>query len=110
MGRRIWVYDKSTSEMVEVTSIPKTKGIAKWPFASEAMAVDPESIPEARSALARHGVQTEYDGLGRPIMRDRAHRKAHMAALGFYDRSCGYSDQAPVYFSSSDKYERTDII
>jgi hypothetical protein len=68
---------------------------AKWPIHSEAMAVDPEDIPTARKILAEHGISTEYDRAGRPILTSMAHRKAHAEAMGFYDRNGGYGDPQP---------------
>lgn len=73
-----------------------------WPLTSDAMGVSVEEIPAAQAELKKHGVYTEYDGLGRPILRDRAHRKAHMEALGFYDRDAGDGDATPKNFRESD--------
>ena len=78
------------------------KSIARWPIVSDAMGVSEEQIPEAQAILKQHGVHTDYTPDGRPVLRDRAHRKAHMKALGFYDRSAGFGDQAPEHYVESD--------
>lgn len=64
----------------------------KWPIVSEAMAVNPEQVGEAREILKRAGVNTEYTKTGEPILRSAAHRKQHAQALGFFDRNGGYGD------------------
>lgn len=70
-----------------------------YPYASDAMGVNPGRIPEAQRLLAEHGVKTEYTATGEPIIRDKAHRKAHCRALGFWDRDSGYSDPEPLNFT-----------
>lgn len=64
----------------------------KWPMMSDAMGVHPSQIQEARDYAAAMGVNTEYAADGRPILRDRAHRRAHMRAMGFRDNDGGYGD------------------
>ena len=128
MPRRKFQYDPARKQVVEVTPdevkplcdelhedaasrsddlydgrITK-RNAGKWPYASEAMAVGyghdiAKGVKEAQAILAQHGVKTEYDSLGRPVLRDRAHRKAHMRALGFYDRNAGYGDAEPLHFT-----------
>ena len=67
-----------------------------WPLASEALGVDPSQIAEALAFDKRNGVGgTDYTPDGRPIFRDRDHRKRYMAAHGYYDRNAGYGDQSP---------------
>lgn len=117
MKARIYKYDKKLGRMVDATpeadrkicdmlakdvrKIRRTEGepmqpaMPKWNYASEAMAVDPADIPMAQEILRRHGVSTEYTPTGEPIIRSRAHRKAHAEAMGFYDRSGGYGDPQP---------------
>lgn len=129
MPRRKFIYDRATEGVVEVTS-PEVKPLcdeitadlaersepleyslgrgkgrnagAKWPIVSDSMSIDPEQIAEAQAVLGQHGVSTEYTPDGRPILRDRAHKKAHQAALGFADADAGYGDQAPVNYVASD--------
>lgn len=78
------------------------RSIARWPYASETMAVDVGEISIAQEKLRRHGVTTEYDKLGRPILRDAAHRKAHAKVFGYYDRNASYSDPDPVNYVESE--------
>lgn len=93
-SRRFFRYDRKIGKVVELTTEPTDpKLISSWPIYSESMAVDPSQIKDAQAVLKRHGVQTEYDREGRPILRDRHHRKRHAEAMGFYDRnSYGGSD------------------
>ena len=58
-----------------------------YPFASYAMGMSPKDVPRAQAELAKHGVTTQYDKHGDPIMESPEHRKRHMRALGFCDRS-----------------------
>lgn len=59
----------------------------KYPYESEAMAIDPEDIPKAREIAKSHGVNTEYTRSGEPIITSASHRLQHMLAFGFYDRN-----------------------
>jgi len=63
-----------------------------WPLASEAMAVHPDQIPEAREHDRRHGVPTDYDRLGRPIFTSREHRKRYARSYGWRDYDGGDGD------------------
>ena len=60
---------------------------AGWPMASDGMAVHPDQIPEARERDLKHGITTDYLPDGRPVLRDRAHRRAMMRSLGLIDRN-----------------------
>ena len=126
MPRRKFVFDKSCQKIVEVTpaedlalcdeitrSVIKEplefgigtghrRPVAKWPIASEAAAVNPEDVPAEQAALAAKGVYTEFDRAGRPLFRDKAHRKAHCRAIGMYDKDAGYDDPEPLNFRASD--------
>lgn len=64
-----------------------------YPFVSEAMAVHPDQIPEAREHAIKNGVPTDFDSEGRPVVRDRQHKKELCRALGYFDRDAGYGDQ-----------------
>jgi hypothetical protein len=75
----------------------RRKSAARWPIHSEAMAVDIEDVRQAQSILAEHGVKTEYDRIGRPILRDQKHRKQHAEVMGFYDRNAGPGDPVPKH-------------
>lgn len=58
------------------------------PIASEALAYHPKQIPEAKKYLEKMGVgDTQIDSTGRPIFRDRQHRRRVLRALGKIDRN-----------------------
>jgi len=61
-------------------------------LASDALAVHPDQIPEARAYDKAHGVPTEYKADGRPIFTGRGHRKAYCKAHGVHDNDGGYGD------------------
>lgn len=92
-----WKLDmESTKAVDEVVldgadvMVPPRKG---WPLVSEAAAVHPSQIQEARDHNARSGVRpTQYRGDGSPILQDRAHRREYMKAWGIHDRNGGYGD------------------
>ncbi len=63
-----------------------------WPIHSEAAGCHPDQIPEHIEHDRLHGVPTEYDSTGRPILRDRAHRKRYLKAHGLRDNDGCYSD------------------
>jgi len=90
----VTIVDEKSGELVNVAR-RRVKNRAKWPIISEAMAVDPWNIMAEKKALAAKGVHTEYTSTGEPILTSAAHRRAHCAALGYYDRNAGYSDKAP---------------
>lgn len=62
------------------------------PIVSDALAVHPRQVQEAMASAAAKGVPTEFLPDGRPILRDRAHRKAYLKAYNFHDRNGGYGD------------------
>lgn len=66
---------------------PWRKGLA-----SEAAAVHPDQIREAKKYLERKGIKTEFTPDGRPVFRSRPHRKAHLEAFHLYDKDGGYGD------------------
>ncbi len=68
---------------------PPTKG---WPIHSDALGYHPKQIPEAIAHLEKLGVPTEIDPLGRPVLRDRDHRRRVMKALHVHDNDGGYGD------------------
>ena len=63
-----------------------------WPLHSEALAYHPKQKAEAERHLANLGVPTEIDKKGRPVLRDRKHRREVMKALGIHDNDGGYGD------------------
>lgn len=65
---------------------------AGWPILSEAAAVHPEQIPEARAEAEKRGVPTDFTRDGRVVFRDRSHRRRYCKAMGLHDLDGGYSD------------------
>lgn len=63
-----------------------------WPMLSEAMAVHPDQIEEARARNRRHGVNVDYTKDGRAILNDRGQRRDLMKLEGFHDKHGGYGD------------------
>jgi NAD+--asparagine ADP-ribosyltransferase len=58
------------------------------PIASEALAYHPKQIPEAKEHFQKLGIgDTEIDSTGRPVFRDRQHRRRVLRALGKIDRN-----------------------
>lgn len=64
-----------------------------WPMpGSEALAVHPEQVAEATEDARKKVVPTEFDRQGRPILRDRGHRRDYLRAYSMRDRDGGYGD------------------
>lgn len=63
-----------------------------WPMKSEALAVQPKQIEQARDRAKRHGIPTDFDTFGRPIFTSRGHRKEYMRMEGVHDNHGGYGD------------------
>jgi hypothetical protein len=57
------------------------------PETSTAMGCPPYYQEKMKAFLRTKGVEAKYDKEGRAILRDKAHRKAMMRALGLVDRS-----------------------
>ena len=66
----------------------------KKPVKSDALAVHPKQVKEAREDAAKKGVPVEFLPDGRPVFRNRQERKQYMNAYGFFDKDAGYSDRA----------------
>lgn len=64
-----------------------------WPIASEGLGVHPAQIPEMEKFYRDHGVPTQHTPDGRPLMRNRAHRRQVCEARGVIDRNGGYGDK-----------------
>jgi hypothetical protein len=62
------------------------------PLASDAMAVHPHQVEEAREDARRKGVEVEFLPDGRPVFTSRAQRRAYLKAYRFFDRNGGYGD------------------
>lgn len=59
---------------------------------SEALAVHPGQVEEARLSAENHGIPTEFDDLGRPVFTSRSHRKRYCRAYNYHDNDGGYGD------------------
>lgn len=59
---------------------------------SEALAVHPDQIAEAREHDKEHGCSVPYDKWGRPVFHSRKKRRDYLKAHGFHDKDGGYSD------------------
>lgn len=70
----------------DVDCLPSQSGIG-WPIHSEALAYHPKQKAEAEAHFQKLGVPTEVDTRGRPVLRDRMHRKQVLKALGMHDRT-----------------------
>lgn len=79
-------------EMLEDAATPGGTTTEGWPLASEGAAVHPSVIPKAVEYDKKMGVPTEYTKSGRPIFRDRGHRRAYLRAHRMHDRDGGYGD------------------
>ncbi len=58
-----------------------------WPIHSEALAYHPKQKKEAEAHLQKLGVPTQIDLMGRPILRDRSHRRNVLKALKLHDNN-----------------------
>jgi hypothetical protein len=88
--------DFYTAQAAEETQV---EGNRPWsrPIKSIAMAVHPDQVQEAAEMDVKLGVPTEYTEDGRPILRDRDHRRRFMQAHGLFDRDAGFGDAAPQH-------------
>ncbi len=70
---------------------PGGPALTGWPIHSEALAYHPKQIPEARKYLESRGLgDTQIDSMGRPVLRDRMHRRRFMKGLGKHDNKSFY--------------------
>jgi len=83
--------------------LPKSDGGAcglhtgGWPMYSDALAVHPSLRVQAEKDAAAKGCPTEFLPDGRPVFRDRNHRKQFLQTYGYFDRNAGYGDAADGY-------------
>ena len=63
-----------------------------WPMVSEALAVHPKQVEQARIRNRRHGVAVDYLPDGRAILPDRGARRDLLRIEGFRDNNGGYGD------------------
>jgi hypothetical protein len=65
---------------------------ACWPMVSDALAVHPKQVQQARERAKRHGINVEYKSNGQVVIPDRAERRRLLRLEGFHDNSGGYGD------------------
>lgn len=83
------LYDAALPDAEGIPAGPPLKG---WPLVSNAAAVHPRQVEEAKALDRKKGVPTEYTPAGQPVLRDRAHRKRYLKAHGLRDNEAGYGD------------------
>ncbi len=62
---------------------------ADWrkPVKSDSISVVPKRIKEAEALCVKHGVPTDFStNRGRPVFKNRAHKKAVMKVFGWIDK------------------------
>ncbi len=59
---------------------------------SEALAVHPDQIEQARARNRRHGINVDYTADGRAILMDRGQRRDMLKLEGFVDKRGSYGD------------------
>lgn len=79
-------YEEYYPPMKMDGGFPAMNGWSK-PMLSDAMAVHPEQIEEARERDKKHGVPTDYTADGRPILHSEDHKRRLMKSLGYHDRN-----------------------
>ena len=93
-----WIDNRQVSKEEFDRAFPDKEGVPgmeyAWdrPLLSDALAVHPSQIEEAREDAKQKGVPTDFTPDGRPILTSRAHRKRYLKAYGFHDKQGGYGD------------------
>jgi hypothetical protein len=67
-----------------------------WPLHSDALGVDPSTVPEWMEFDAAHGCKVDYDKDGCPVFTSPRQRKRYAEAHGYFDRNGGYGDPMPT--------------
>ena len=88
---RLFAADKAKLPQVSEGRLVGKKGHG-WPKKSFAIGVHPAQRQEAIDQASALGVPTDFDGEGRAVLTDRAHRKRIAKALGYHDCDGGYGD------------------
>lgn len=99
---RYYVDGKEVTEDVYEAHLPNKPAskagecsLSGWsqPILSDALAVHPDQIQEARDKAIRLEVPTDFTPDGRPILTSREHRRRYMQRVeGCHDKSGGYGD------------------
>jgi len=72
-----------------------SSGLWARPFASEALGVSPDQIPEATEALRKAGVTAEFDKEGRCIVSSDKQFREVAKACGMWDGRDGFGSKDP---------------
>jgi hypothetical protein len=92
------------------TPIGDGSGLIGWkPLISDALAVHPRQIKEAREDAIKKGVPVDFTADGRPKFTSRQQRSAYLRAYGFFDKSAGYGDPADGSFKG-DRPDPVDTV
>lgn len=97
-GAKKWLLDgkEVSQEEFEAAFPPKPlesgecpfgPALTGWPIHSLALGYHHTQREEATAHLAKLGVPTEIDPQGRPVLRNREHRRALLKALKITDRN-----------------------
>ena len=62
-----------------------------YPMLSDALAVHPHQVEEARDSAKAKGVPTEFRPDGRPVITSQKHLRDYCRAYGFHQNNCAYS-------------------
>jgi hypothetical protein len=110
-----WYIDgQEVTEAVFLEAFPDKpigdgSGLVGWkPIASDALAVHPSQVEEARADAIKKGVPTDFLPDGRPILRTREHRKEYMRRYGYFDKQGTYGDAGPGSFKG-DRPDKPDL-
>lgn len=91
MARRLFIYDKTKGEVVEIDRKIRTAGVAQWPYESDCLGVQPEQIPEAREAWRKHGgINMEFTPDGQAIVTGPQMLRKACKVMGLVDRRSYY--------------------
>jgi len=87
--RKKFRYNPETDEVEEVGKQVALKPADAWqrPKHLEALAVEMEEVPEAMAHDRLHGVPTDYDNDGCPVITGPRHYNAYCKSWGYVNRS-----------------------
>lgn len=80
-------FDKAFPPKPDFGAAPAGPALTGWPIHSDALAYHPKQRAEAAAHLKKLGVPTEIDKQGRPVLRNREHRRQVLKALKIHDRN-----------------------
>ena len=89
-GARYLRYDRRTGKTVEVERPNAIIGHSMFPYKSSAMAVHPSEVASVKEMLRKHGLFTEFDSDGCPIITSAKQQSDLAKALGMKTGRDGY--------------------